>query len=107
MTAAAWTPGSGHLRLRVRLTPRAAADRIDGIAALSDGSTVLAARVRALPEDGAANDAVTRLVAEALGQHRSSVTIVGGHKSRVKELRINGDPVTLAEAAARLWPAAG
>jgi uncharacterized protein YggU (UPF0235/DUF167 family) len=107
LTTAPWSAAPGHLRLRVRLTPRAASDRIDGIATLSDGTAVLGARVRALPADSAANVALTRLVADALGLPRSAVTVTAGHKARVKELRIVGDPVTLEEAAARLWPAAG
>jgi uncharacterized protein YggU (UPF0235/DUF167 family) len=49
---------AGALRIAVRLTPRAAVDRVDGRAALADGTEVLAARVRAAPEAGAANAAL-------------------------------------------------
>ncbi|MCW5696422.1 MAG: DUF167 domain-containing protein [Bauldia sp.] len=105
MTALPWSAGADHLRLRVRLTPRAATDRIEGVALLSDGSAVLAARVRTAPEDNAANLALTRLVAAALDLPRSAVTIAAGHKARVKELRLAGDPAALTAAAARLWPA--
>jgi len=106
LTALPWSAaGPGQFRLRVRVTPRAQADRIDGIAPLSDGTAVLAARVRVAPQDNAANDALARLVAGALDLPRSAVSVVAGHKARVKELRIAGDPVTLAAAAARLWTA--
>jgi uncharacterized protein len=86
----------GHLRLEVRLTPRAARDAIEGETRLSDGRVVLAARVRALPEDGAANEALLRLVAKSCGVPRSSVSLVGGATSRLKTLRIEGDPARLS-----------
>ena len=87
-----------HLRLEVRLTPRAARDAIEGETRLSDGRVVLAARVRALPEDGAANEALMRLIAKSCGVPRSSVTLVGGATSRLKTLRIEGDPAAISAA---------
>ena len=88
----------GHLRLEVRLTPRAARDAIEGETQLSDGRVVLAARVRALPENGAANEALLRLVAKSCGLPRRSVSLVGGATSRLKTLRIEGDPARLGAA---------
>ena len=49
------------------------------------------ARVRALPEDGAANAALEALAAKWLGVPKSSVRLVCGGKSRVKSLVIGGD----------------
>lgn len=90
-------PGPDGLRIAVRLTPRSARDGIAGLAALSDGRTVLAARVRAVPEDGRANEALIRLIAEALCVPRSRVALVEGATSRVKLLVVAGDGATLAE----------
>lgn len=103
LSPAPWRVGPGHLVVRVRLTPRAGTDRIDGIRALSDGTAVLAARVRALPADGAANAAIATLIARAVGVARSAVTLAGGTTSRVKELRIDGNPATLAATMERLF----
>jgi hypothetical protein len=90
------------LELRVRLTPRGGRDVLEGIEALSDGSRVLKARVRAAPENGAANAALCRLVAVALGQPGGAVTLGAGHSARLKTLRIRGDGPSLAATLARL-----
>ncbi|MBL8572683.1 MAG: DUF167 domain-containing protein [Hyphomicrobiaceae bacterium] len=74
--------------VRVRLTPKAARDGIDGWQALADGSRVLAARVRAVPEKGLANMALERLIAEAAGVGRTAVSVVAGGTSRIKSVRI-------------------
>ncbi|CCV04625.1 conserved hypothetical protein [Mesorhizobium metallidurans STM 2683] len=84
--------------LFVRLTPKAAMDRLEGIETASDGRSHLKARVRAVPENGAANQALERLVAKALGVPASAVSVVAGGTARLKTLRISGDPVALARS---------
>jgi uncharacterized protein (TIGR00251 family) len=91
----AWRIGAGHVVLTVRLTPRAGRDRIEGIATLSDGRRVVAARVRAVPDRGAANQALIALLAKALDVPKSAVAIVAGHTARLKQVRIDGDPQEL------------
>ena len=90
------------LELDVRLTPKGGRDALDGVGTLADGRSVLLARVRAAPEDGAANTALIRLVAEALDLPRSAVTLAAGHKARIKALRVAGDGAALATAIDRL-----
>lgn len=94
----------GHLRISIRLTPKSAVDRIDGVAAIAGGETALTARVRAVPEDGLANSALEKLVAKALGVPRSSVSVAAGHRSRLKQIRVAGDPNRLLDLAQGLWP---
>lgn len=48
-------------------------------------------RVAEPPEDGRANEAVLRLVADALGIPRRSVELVAGHASRDKVVAIDAD----------------
>ena len=84
------------VRFAVRLTPRAAADRIDGVV---DG--VLRARVGAPAVEGAANNALIRLVADTLGVARRDVRIVAGATSRQKMIVVSGvEP----EAIVARWP---
>lgn len=77
-----------------RLTPKASKDAVDGLVETTDG-VAFQARVRALPEDAAANKALEELVARWLGVPKRSVSLVTGGKSRLKCLRIDGDPMAL------------
>lgn len=98
---APWRPGGPGLLVTVRLTPRGGRDALDGTETLSDGRSVLAARVRAVPEDGAANAALCRLVASACGVPASRVSVSGGATSRVKTLSVAGEASEMAQALAR------
>jgi uncharacterized protein YggU (UPF0235/DUF167 family) len=84
------------VRFAVRLTPRAAADRIDGAV---DG--ILRARVGAPAVEGAANNALIRLIADALGVARRDVRIIAGATSRQKLVVVDG---VTEEAVVAAWP---
>jgi len=71
--------------LRVHLTPRSARDEVLGL----EGD-VLLARVSAPPVEGRANDALLRLLSEALGVPKSSLRIVRGQRSREKLVAVEG-----------------
>lgn len=98
---------AGGILIDVRLTPRGGRDAIDGLSALSDGRIVVAARVRAVPEKGAANAALAALIAEAFGVGRGAVAVVSGQTARVKTVRIEGDGAALMARAAALGAEAG
>lgn len=83
-----FTPSGDGVRLAVRLTPKSSRDAIDGVRQSADGKAFLAARVRAVPEDGKANKALEVLLAKALGVPKSSVSVVAGHTSRLKTAMI-------------------
>jgi hypothetical protein len=94
---------SDGIRFAVRLTPRGGRDAIEGWKTDSAGREYLAARVRAAPEDGKANQALTALLAKTLGVPRASVTILSGAKAQLKIVSVQGEP---AAHAAKLRQAA-
>ena len=62
------------------------------------GKAVLKARVRAVPEKGKANVALEKLIAKWLGVPSGGVTLVSGGASRLKSVRVDGDPEALSAA---------
>ncbi len=87
------------VRFAVRLTPRGGRDAIDGVG--EDG--VLRVRVAAPPAEGAANEALCRVLARALGVPPGSVRIAAGASGRRKLVEADADPARLAAA----WPGLG
>ena len=77
------TRSGGRVRFRVRVTPRASATAVGGE---RDGALLV--RVTASPADGRANEAVTRLVARAVGVAPSEVSLEAGHTARTKTLSL-------------------
>jgi uncharacterized protein YggU (UPF0235/DUF167 family) len=96
--ASAITPFKGGFRLRIRLTPKAAADAIDGPGADAVGAMHLKARVRAVPEKGAANAALEALLAKTLSVPKSAVRVEKGASGRLKIVAIKGDAAALTRA---------
>ena len=86
-------------RFPIRVVPRSGPDRVGGV---PDGSLLV--HVAAAPVDGAANEAVVRLLASTLGVARSSIRLVGGATGRRKVVTVEGlEP----EALRRRWPDLG
>lgn len=75
-------------QIAVRVTPRSAKPGIGAWRIGADGREELEVRVAEAPADGAANAAVVKLLAKALGVPRSSVEIVGGATSRYKRVSV-------------------
>ena len=73
------------VKISLRVIPRARRDAIEGFL---DG--VVRVRVTAAPQDGAANEAVVKLLAKQLGLPRSSVVIARGARSRDKVIEVSG-----------------
>jgi uncharacterized protein len=84
--------------LNIRLTPRASRERL-----LPRPEGGFAAQVAAPPVEGAANDALCRLVAKAAGVAPSRVSVVRGRRGRRKVVRVAG----VDEAALRARIGAG
>ena len=80
------------------MTPRGGSDAIDGVETLANGRSVVKMRVRAIAEGGEANRAVTELLAKSLRVPKSSVRVLSGTTSRLKQIAVDGDPKALGEA---------
>jgi hypothetical protein len=91
------SPAHDGVRVAIRLTPRAKADRVIAIAAAAGGQRVLKASVTEPPENGRANEALLRLLAHAWQLRRRNLAIVAGAASRQKTVHIVGDPRYLLE----------
>ncbi|MEQ8480267.1 MAG: DUF167 family protein [Hoeflea sp.] len=92
----------GGIELAIRLTPSAAADRIDGPVTDHSGQSRLKIRVRAVAENNRANRAVEALVAKRLKIAKSLVRVTSGATCRNKILRIDHDPEDLSGRLVRL-----
>jgi uncharacterized protein YggU (UPF0235/DUF167 family) len=99
-----WRATPEGVVVNCRLTPKGGRDAIDGVAALSDGTAVLACRVRAAPEDGRANAALCKLIAEAAGAAPSRARLVAGAKARIKQIALEGDSAALLATLERSTP---
>ena len=92
--------------MTVRLNPKAAADRILGVATGAGGERLLKVAVRAPPENGKANAALLRLLAEVWRLPARDLAIVLGPAQRRKTVHVSGEPRTLLaqiEAGLRPW----
>ena len=91
MTTVPWIAVAGGIALTVRLTPKGGRDAIEGVEHMADGRSVLKARVRVAPSEGAANEALIRLLANALDVPRRDIVLAAGASARIKRLTIAGE----------------
>jgi uncharacterized protein (TIGR00251 family) len=92
-------PLGDGIAISLKVTPKAAHARIDGIAADADGKAYLRIRVTEAPEKGKANEAVTRLIARSLGVPKSSVEVLSGETGRIKTVMVHGEGLEARMAA--------
>jgi uncharacterized protein (TIGR00251 family) len=78
-------PTSTGINIKVYVAPRASANKV---VALHNGALKIS--LTAPPVDGAANKALLEFLAGALGVPRSSLSLVSGHTSRNKLVRVVG-----------------
>jgi uncharacterized protein YggU (UPF0235/DUF167 family) len=95
VTALALRAAAGGAQFPIRVIPRSSRPQVGG---LREGRLLV--RVCAAPVDQAANDAVRRILADALDLPARALQITAGQSSRNKTIRAVGIPV--AELAHRL-----
>jgi uncharacterized protein YggU (UPF0235/DUF167 family) len=76
--------------VRVRLTPRASANRLVGLVGEADGGVALKVMVTAAAEQGKANEALIALLARVWHVAKSDIAIVVGASDRRKTLHVAG-----------------
>ena len=86
---------AGGITLRVRVQPRASRDALSG-----EREGALVVRLTAPPVEGAANEALARLLGKTLGVAPSAVRVVSGAAGRNKLVSVAG--LDAATARARL-----
>jgi uncharacterized protein len=101
-----WSLSAEGVILRVRVTPKASKDAVEGLEVTAQGPA-LKVRVRAVPDKGAANTAVVDTVARWLGVPKSTISLASGSTSRVKSLVIAGDGTSIAAQLGRRMSADG
>jgi len=90
-----FTAARDRLRLAIRLTPKAAADRVLGLIEDGRGGWAIKAAVTAPPVDGEANAALIRLLARQFGLKPRDLAVASGAHGRSKVVDIFGDPALL------------
>lgn len=70
--------------LNVLVRPNAAADKIEGLY-----DNLLKLRVSAQPLEGAANQAVIKLLSKAFGVPKTAIEIMAGHTGKHKRLQLH------------------
>ena len=98
-------PVPDGLQVRLRVSPKASRDAIDGVVADGQGNGVLKIAVTAVPEKGNANAAVIKLLAKAWRIRKSDMDIVQGATDRNKILLIAVDGAAIQNRLSALLDA--
>ena len=93
---------SDHAILSVKLQPSARGNAIVGIEDIGNGEVALKIKLSAPPVDGKANAALLALLADTFDIPKSTLTLVQGTSSRLKRVRIDAPPETLAAVQTKL-----
>jgi len=97
MATEPWEPSRDGLKLFFKLAPKARADRLAGLEETAGRRLRLKVAVTAPPEKGKANAALIALLAKRLGLAKSRLSIASGTAHREKTIRIEDDPLEIAE----------
>ncbi len=90
-----FTSSPGGISVAVRLTPKAAKNRIGDIRARADGKEALRVWVTPPPESGKSNKALIALLAKEWKIAKGGITIKIGARGRNKTVFLAGDPKVL------------
>ncbi|MEL6819438.1 MAG: DUF167 domain-containing protein [Pseudomonadota bacterium] len=74
------------VQIFIKVTPNAAEDAVGAVERQADDTLRLAVRVRATPENGAANTAVIKLLSRHFGISKSALRMSHGQQGRLKTI---------------------
>jgi uncharacterized protein (TIGR00251 family) len=86
----------------VRVTPKSSRSAVVGVESDAAGRRWLKVRVTAPPESGKANEALVKLLADALKIPKTAVSVERGAGDRRKLVRLSGDAGDLGRAVEAL-----
>lgn len=86
------------VQFAVRLTPKAAKDKLDRIDQDANGNARLRVTVTAVPENGKANAALIKLFSKKLRLPKTSIRLIAGDLNRNKTILVEGAPDELLDA---------
>lgn len=89
MTVFPWATTKDGCEIRVRLTPKAAHTRIQGLYFDGNGQSFLKISVVEPPIDGLANEGLIEFLAKKLHCSKTSITLLRGKTDRYKTLLIS------------------
>jgi uncharacterized protein (TIGR00251 family) len=94
------TMATDHLLLHIKVTPKAAANRIGKVVSDASGKPLLKIYVTAVPEHGKANKAVLEFLAKSFGISLSQLSLIKGTTDHYKTICIQGEPHTIHQRIA-------
>jgi uncharacterized protein len=97
MARGSWRLIDGGAELRIRATPNAPKDAVEGLGEEASGRRYLKVRVRAVAEKGKANAAIEALLAKALELPKSAVSV----EKRIKTVQLLCD-ISIVSALVKL-----
>lgn len=84
------------LRLAVKAKPGLSRARPPRLVEIGEGKHALEITVAAVAEDGKANQAILKQLADFLDIRKNALTLKTGNTGRIKLIEIEGDPADLA-----------
>jgi uncharacterized protein len=96
-----WRETGDGVDIFIRLTPKSSRDAIEGVETAADGTQHLKARVRAVPDEGKANEALVALLSKSSGWPKSAIRIKSGATSRLKKITIECEAGQCGKIVAR------
>lgn len=95
-------PRADAVRLYVKLTPKASANRLDKVEMGEGEQARLRVSVTAVPEKGKANKALIALLAKEFSLAKRDISVLAGALARLKTVEISGNAQSLLDGIGKI-----